>query len=169
MSLRIVRATIAALLIAVPAFAQDAATSTPAPAPAASDKPADNMQILRDKLKADKKLVVAEAMGLSEAEAKAFWPVYEAYQKDLAGIQDRAIAVITDYSKNYGAMNDAIAKKLLDQTIAIDKDRWTLAQQYLPKFRKAIPELKVARYYQVESKIRAVVNYELASSIPLAE
>ena len=64
---------------------------------------------------------------------------------------------------------DAVAKKLLDQMIALDKDRWTLAQTYLPKFRKAIPELKVTRYYQVENKIRAVVNYELASSIPLAE
>ena len=165
MSLRIVRATIAALLIAVPAFAQDAATSTPA----ASDKPADNMEILRDKLKADKKLVVAEAMELTEAEGKTFWPVYDAYQKDLVAIQDRALAVIKDYASNYGAMTDPIAKKLLDSSIAIDKDRWTLAQQYLPKFRKAVSELKVARYYQIENKIRAVVNYELASAIPLAE
>jgi len=165
MSFRIVRATIAALLIAVPAFAQDAATSKPA----ASDQPADNMQILRDKLKADKKLVVAEAMDLTEAEAKTFWPVYDTYQKDLMGIQDRALSLIKDYAANYGAMTDATAKKLLDSSLAIDKDRWTLAQQYLPKFRKALPELKVARYYQIENKIRAVVNYELASAIPLAE
>lgn len=165
MSFRIVRATIAALLIAVPAFAQDAATSKPA----ASEQPADNMQILRDKLKADKKLVVAEAMELSEAEAKTFWPVYETYQKDLMGIQDRALALVKDYASNYGGMTDATAKKLLDSSLAIDKDRWTLAQQYLPKFRKVLPELKVARYYQIENKIRAVVNYELASAIPLAE
>ena len=165
MPLRIIRATIAALLIAAPAFAQDAATSKPA----ATEQPADNMQILRDKLKADKKLVVADAMELTEAESKAFWPVYDAYQKDLAGVQDRALVLIKDYAANYGAMTDAVAKKLLDQSIAIDKDRWTLAQTYLPKFRKALPELKVARYYQVENKIRAVVNYELASSIPLAK
>ena len=163
---RIVRATIAALLIAVPAFAQDAATSTPAPA---SDKAADNMQILKDKLRADKKLVVAEAMELTEAEGKTFWPVYDAYQKDLSGVQDRSIAMIKDYAANYGAMTDAIAKKLIDSFVALEKDRWTLTQQYLPKFRKAIPELKVARYFQIENKIRAVVNYELASAIPLAE
>ena len=165
MSSRIIRATIAALMIAVPAFAQDAATSKPA----ATDQPADNMQLLRDKLKADKKLVVAEAMGLTEAEAKTFWPVYDSYQKDLSAIQDRSMALIKDYAASYGGMTDATAKKLVDSFLAIEKDRWALAQQYLPKFRKAIPELKVARYFQVENKIRAVVNYELASAIPLAE
>jgi hypothetical protein len=36
---------------------------------AAQDKPADNMQILRDKINADKKLVVATAMDLTESEA----------------------------------------------------------------------------------------------------
>jgi hypothetical protein len=43
----------------------------------AQDKPADNMQVLREKVRADKKLFVAANMELSESEAKAFWPVYE--------------------------------------------------------------------------------------------
>jgi hypothetical protein len=38
----------------------------------AQDEPADNMQLVRDKIKADKKLFVAQAMGLTESEAKAF-------------------------------------------------------------------------------------------------
>ncbi|MGH7479724.1 MAG: hypothetical protein ACREJ8_09100, partial [Candidatus Methylomirabilales bacterium] len=49
----------------------------------AQDKPADTMQILREKIQADKKLLVAANMGLTEKEAQAFWPVYESYQKDL--------------------------------------------------------------------------------------
>ena len=52
----------------------------------AQDKPADNMQILREKIKADKKLLVATNMQLTEAEAKNFWPIYEDYQKDLQKI-----------------------------------------------------------------------------------
>ncbi|MGZ6275097.1 MAG: hypothetical protein ACXWMI_03175, partial [Syntrophales bacterium] len=47
----------------------------------AQDKPADTNQLVREKLQADKKLFIAENMQLSEAEAKAFWPVYESYQK----------------------------------------------------------------------------------------
>ena len=50
----------------------------------AQDKPTDtNMQILLDKVKADKKLVVAANMDLTEPEAKAFWPMYDDYQKEL--------------------------------------------------------------------------------------
>ena len=51
---------------------------------AAQDKPADNMQILRDKIKADKKLVVATNMELTESEAKGFWPIYDAVSKGIA-------------------------------------------------------------------------------------
>jgi len=32
-----------------------------------------------------------------------------------------------------------------------------------------LPEKKVARYYQLENKIQAVLTYELAKNIPLVE
>ena len=60
----------------------------------AQDKPADNMQILRDKIKADKKLVVATNMELTESEAKNFWPIYDEYQKDLQKINQRIAALL---------------------------------------------------------------------------
>ncbi|MGD8983235.1 MAG: hypothetical protein PVI53_04375 [Desulfobacteraceae bacterium] len=140
-------------LVAVPALAQD--------------KPADNMQIVREKIRADKKLVVAEAMGMTEPEAKAFWPVYEAYQRDLAKINDRTIKLIDDYAENYGTMSDQAAKKLMDEYMAIETERLNIRQSYLPRFRQVLSEMKVLRYYQLENKIQAVVNYELAASIPL--
>ena len=133
----------------------------------AQEKPADNMQLVRDKLKADKKLVVAENMGLSESEAKAFWPVYDAYQADLAKLNERAGAVIKNYAANHKAMTDAVANSMLDEFIAIERDRAALAQSYRSKFGAAVPPIKVARYYQIENKIRAIINYELASAIPL--
>ncbi|MGD9322326.1 MAG: hypothetical protein PVH99_20305, partial [Desulfobacteraceae bacterium] len=131
------------------------------------DKPADNMQIVREKIRADKKLVVAEAMGMTEPEAKAFWPVYEAYQRDLAKINDRTIKLIDDYAENYGTMSDQAAKKLMDEYMAIETERLNIRQSYLPRFRQVLSEMKVLRYYQLENKIQAVVNYELAASIPL--
>src|SRR5512139_196534 len=62
------------------------------------DKPADNMQILRDKIKADKKLVVAANMELTESEAKGFWPVYEQYQHELANFNQRIGRLIASYA-----------------------------------------------------------------------
>ena len=72
----------------------------------AQDKPADNMQIVRDKVKADRKLFVAEGMGLTESEAKAFWPIYDRYQNEMIKINGRTVTMIKDYAKNYQTMTN---------------------------------------------------------------
>ena len=135
----------------------------------AQDKPADNMQIVRDKVKADKKLLVAEYMGLTESEAKAFWSVYGNYEKDLSKLNDRTLAMIMDYAKNYQSMTNEAAKKLTDEFLAIQAEQQKLRVSYLPQFRKVLPDIKVARFYQIENKVGAVVNYELATNIPLVK
>jgi len=135
----------------------------------AQEKPADNMQIVRDKVAADKKLFIATNMGLTESEAKAFWPVYESYQGELAQVEARAGRLLEEYAKNYRAMSDEVAKKLLDEFLLIEADRLKLRQAYLPRFRKALPDTKVGRYYQLENKIHAVVSYDLARVIPLVK
>lgn len=145
-------------------FAVAALLVLPAAAQTASD-----MQILADKLKADKKLVVAANMQLTEDEAKGFWPVYEAYQKDLAGINKRLLTVIKNYADAYnkGPVPDEAAKKLFNRAIAVEEAEVKLKRAYVPRLEKVIPGTKVARYMQIENKIRAVVKYELAAQIPL--
>ena len=135
------------------------------------DKPADNMQILREKVKADKKLVVAANMELTESEAKGFWPVYEQYQKDLAAINQRIVKLIESYAADYRAntLTDEKAKKLIDELVAIEQAEAGLKSSYVPKLSKVLPQKKVARYLQIENKIRAVVKYELAGAVPLAQ
>jgi len=133
----------------------------------AQDKPADNMQIVREKVQADKKLFVAANMELTEAEAKAFWPVYEGYQNELFLLRGRTVKLIKDYSDAYEKMSSDKAKALLDELMEIDSLGLKLRQAYLPKFRQVLPEVKVVRYYQIENKINAALNYELATNIPL--
>ena len=135
----------------------------------AADRPADNMDILRQSIQADKKLLVAENMQLTEGEAKAFWPVYESYQNELFLLQSRSIKLIKDFAGAYDKMTDKDAKKFLDEYLTIEGLRLKVRQAYLPKFRKVLPEKKVARYYQIENKIHAVLSYELAKEIPLVK
>ncbi len=135
----------------------------------AQDKPADTMQIVREKIQADKKLLVATNMDLTEKEAQAFWPVYESYQKDLGLLNGRMLVLLQDYAKNYQAMTDAAAKKLVGEYLAIEQDRVQLKQAYLPKLHQTLPEKKVVRYLQIENKIEAVIRYELARKIPLVK
>jgi hypothetical protein len=132
----------------------------------AQDKPADTMDIFREKARADKKLVVASVLELTESEAKVFWPVYNAYQSDMVAHYDRLIKLIDTYSKAYSAMTDETATKLLTQYLALERNHVALLSSYLPRFQKVLPARKVARLYQVENKVRALVNYDLAREIP---
>jgi hypothetical protein len=136
---------------------------------AAQDTSAENMQLLLDKIKADKKLLVAENMQLNDAEAKAFWPLYERYQDELFLIRTRTAKLINDYADTYQNMTDATSKRLLGEYIKIETLRLKLHKAYLPKFSKILPGAKVVRYYQIENKINAALEYELASRIPLAK
>ena len=133
----------------------------------AQDKPADNMEIVKEKIKTDKKLLIATNMQLTESEATAFWPVYEAYQSELGKLRDREIKLIEKFAANYETMSADAAKNLLDESMSIDSDHQKLRQSYLAKFRGVLSDTKVARYYQLESKIDAVLEYELARRIPL--
>ena len=136
----------------------------------AQEKTTDaNMQILREKVKADKKLVMAANMDLSEAEAKQFWPIYESYQKDLQVLDERLGKTILAYADAYNkkSLTDAQAMELTNEVLAIDQDEVALRKTYAAKLGRAIPALKMARYLQIENKIRAAIKYELAAGIPL--
>ena len=140
-----------------------------APLSFAQDKRADNMDLLRDKIRADKKLVVATNMELTESEAKNFWPIYNEYQKDLQNINGRIVAVLEGYAADFKnkSLTDDKAKQLIDEALAIDQAEANLKSTYAPKLGKALPVRKVARYLQIENKIRAVVKYDLAQGVPL--
>ncbi|MET0500244.1 MAG: hypothetical protein ABW172_01835 [Candidatus Binatia bacterium] len=140
-----------------------------APLRAAQDKPADNMQILRDKLKADKKLLVASNMELTESEAKGFWPIYDQYQKELQKINQRMAKVLESYADDNRrkSLTDDKAKKLIDEAVSVEQAEANIKSTFAPKLSKVLPVKKVARYLQIENKIRAVVRYDIAQGVPL--
>ena len=127
----------------------------------------ESMEIVREKLRADKKFFISQNMEMTEAEEKSFWPVYEQYQPELIKLRDRKVKLIQTFSDNFETMSDVKAKQLLNEYLAIDTTRHKVRLQFLPKFRKVLTEKKVARYYQLEQKAFAAANYELANMIPL--
>ena len=140
-----------------------------APVAGAQDKPADNMQILRDKIKADKKLLVASNMELTESEAKGFWPIYDEYQKELQKINQRMAKVLESYADDNRSksLTDDKAKKLIDEAVSIEQAEANIKSTFAPKLSKVLPVKKVVRYLQIENKIRAVVRYDIAQGVPL--
>ncbi len=146
---------IGALMAAVPAFSQPVSDT--------------NMEILKEKLKADKKLLIAGNMELTDAEAKQFWPMYDSYQKELDGINKQLGQTIKDYADafNKGTIPNDTAKKLLGEALSVEEQEVKLKRTYAEKLGKVLPATKVARYIQLENKIRSLIRFELAQQIPL--
>lgn len=135
------------------------------------EKPASNLEIVHEKLKADKKLIVAKYMELTESEAKKFWPVYEEYQKDLQKSNDRLLRLLESYAADYRnkSLTDEKAKKLLDEWIAFERDEGKRRSAFAPKVLQALPPKKAARYLQIENEYRILLRYDLAATVPLIQ
>lgn len=145
----------AAMCNLTPVLAQDAQTT--------------NVQILIDKIKADKKLLIASNMDLTDQEAKDFWPIYESYQKDLGRLNNHLRKIINEYAEAYnkGSVPEDVAKNLINEALKTEGAEVKMRREYAEKLTKVLPATKVARYLQIENKIRAAIKFDLAANIPL--
>jgi hypothetical protein len=127
------------------------------------------MQQLRQQLAADKKQMVTANMDLTAQEAAAFWPVYDQYQKELQAINERLATMVTAYAKEYnaGSLTDERAVTLMKEAMAADDAEGRARQGLAARLAPVLPGRKLVRYLQIESKVRALVNYELAAEVPL--
>ena len=130
---------------------------------------ADEEELVKSTLQTGKKEIIVDNMGFTEDESKAFWPVYDEFQQAKQKLNERTIKVIKDYLDSYETITNERAEALLKEYMAIEKERADLKSAFLPKFTKVLPAKKVARYYQIENKLEAIVKYELAKDVPLVK
>ena len=133
---------------------------------ASAQTPSD-VALTRAHIQTARQAVIAEAMPLTENEGLAFWPAYRNYRLDMARLGDRLVKVINEFVASSAKPNDEQANRLLDEYLDIKAKEVAVHQKHVKIFRKLLPPVKVARFFQLENKLDAVVNYELAQSIPL--
>jgi hypothetical protein len=139
-----------------------AAAAETAAVPAAAD-----LQVLLNTVRANRRALVSVNLNLSATEATQFWPLYEQYHGEINAIGDRVLALVEEYAANYRTLSDEKAMHLMTAYLAAEAERVKVRQVWLPKFAAIIPGRTVARFYQIENKIDAVVRFELAASIPV--
>ncbi|HEX4210205.1 MAG TPA: hypothetical protein VHY56_07430 [Candidatus Binataceae bacterium] len=147
--------------------------SAPAPAPeassAAAPSPQSEKQIDLAAARAERKAIVNDNMKFTADESKAFWPVYDAYEAAMDKVEDRHIREIKDFAKHYDSLSDTDAKRKLDEVMAIAQARLNIQKAYVPKFRAAISQVNVTRFFQIDNKLRAMVQCQIAQMVPLAK
>ena len=121
----------------------------------------------RSVMQTERRTIVAQGLSLSADEEKAFWPIYDRYMADIKAASDLRVKVITDYAANYDSLSDATARGLLENYLKYQSNILDIRKSYVRKFRKALPEIKLARFYQIENKIDSITNFVLAREIPL--
>jgi hypothetical protein len=124
---------------------------------------------LLSKIRSDKRGLVSNAMQLTPDEAARFWPLYEKFQRELAAVNGRHTRAVLDYVAVDGKLSDANADRLARQVLQASLDEARMRQRQYTEVKKQIPASKAARYMQIENKIQAVLRFETAKAIPLAE
>ena len=150
---RIVWVVLVAVLLATPLWAQQ-------------DK---LIELNRLALQRQRNELVNQFMNLNLEEVVAFLPVYEAYRTEMGKIGDRTQRLIIDYAENQDNLSDQKALSMLDESLKIREAELELRRKYVEEFKRVIPPKKVVRFFQVDNKFDAIVNYNLAGSIPLVE
>ena len=122
-------------------------------------------------LRASQESIIREDLRLTAEEEGAFWPLYQEYRADLLPNQDRYVELIAGYMRQYqsGVLTDDYAEDMLDGYFDIKADILRTRKKYISQFGKILPMRKVARFYQLENKMNADVDAELALLVPLFE
>jgi Spy/CpxP family protein refolding chaperone len=137
-------------------------------AAAAAQTVKDTLEVTRQAVESQRRVLVAGALPLTDAEADAFWPLYDAYEKERRPLDERANELVAAFLAGSASLTDAVAKAMVDEALEIDEGRMRVRRTWLGRMAKAIPPRKLARFYQIDSKLDAVVRADVARQIPLA-
>ncbi len=118
-------------------------------------------------IQSERKMLIGQGLALTPDESNAFWPIYDRYMLDMKSAGDLRVKVITDYAASFDNLTDDTARQLISDMLGFQEKVIKVRKGYLRKFRKAIPEVKLARFYQIENKLDAITNFVLADQIPL--
>jgi hypothetical protein len=129
----------------------------------------DALRVTRDQVQTDRKPLVAKAMNFTDDEAAVFWPIYDEYKAELSKLSDRTITLIAGFAANYRDLTDPQATDMTREYFAIEQDRLNLREKYFEKFSHVLPGKRVARFFQVERRLDAVVTLNLAQAISLVQ
>ncbi|MGO9060212.1 MAG: hypothetical protein ACLQU2_22955 [Candidatus Binataceae bacterium] len=135
---------------------------------AAQENPPSQKQLDLAALRAQRKAIIGANMKLTPKEAKAFWPLYNQYENAMDKVDKRHAQEIKEYAKNYQNLTNDQANQKLDEVMQIAEDRLDVQKQFVPKFRAALPGITVTRFFQVDNKLHALVQCQIAQLVPLA-
>jgi len=128
----------------------------------------ETLEVTRQAVESQRRVLVSGALPLTDAEADDFWPLYDAYEKERRPLDERANKLVVDFLAGSANLTDAQAKAMVEKALEIEEGKLRVRQAWLGRMLKAIPPRKVGRFYQIDNKLDTVVRADIARQIPLA-
>ncbi len=122
---------------------------------------------LRQEAGQDRRIITQANMLLTPTEGLQFWPLYDQYRTEQNKVSDRKVRLITDFLAKRDAMTEDDAHALNKDYLKIEKDKIAVKEKYVAKMSKVLSARTVARFFQIDQKLDAVVDLALAVNIPL--
>ncbi|MFV2061503.1 MAG: hypothetical protein ACC653_12530 [Gammaproteobacteria bacterium] len=129
----------------------------------------DVYNMVKTLAESDRKVLIEKNLKMNKEQSQKFWPVYTAYRKDINAVQQQQFDLIKKFAKNYQNLTDDKAAKLLDTHLQSKRNLLNIRKKYLSDFRDSVPAKKIAKFFQVENKLNAIVNVQLAQDIPIVK
>lgn len=126
-----------------------------------------DLALVRRNLRSEKKQIIAMNLSLTDAEATRFWPLYDQYAAEMSKHYDDFYAVIKDYAANQKTLTDAQALSMIKRWSAIQVESARTRQKHIDLIEKAIPGRKAALFFQVDRRLYALIDLQIASEVPL--
>ena len=126
-----------------------------------------DLELLRRDLRAEKKKIIAASVPLTEDEAARFWPVYDTYALDMKKHNDEFYALIKEYAANQKTLTDEQANSMIKRWSDLQVAQAQTRQKYVPIIQKVIPGRKAALFFQIDRRLYALMDLQVASEIPL--
>lgn len=122
-------------------------------------------------LQAGREDIIRDEIRFTESEALAFWPAYDSYHIEIMAVRDRHSKLVVSYLKAYraGSVSEEYAEQVVDDYLDIKSELLKIQKKHLKSFRKALPARKAARFYQLENKLDAELEVQLAHFVPLID
>jgi len=125
--------------------------------------------LMRSNLRSNKKQIIAANLPLTDTEATKFWPVYDAYVGEMTTQYDQFYGVIKDYAANQKTLTDDQAMALIKRWADIQVTITGIRAKYIPLVGKAIAGKKAALFFQVDRRLYALIDLQIASELPLVQ
>ena len=109
---------------------------------------------VQEKIKTLKVAFITERLSLSSSEAQAFWPIYNEHEENLEALKREERIEIRSKMMDFENLSEREASALLQQTIALEKEKQQMNIRFLEQMSEVISAKKTFLLIKAEEDFK---------------